>query len=407
MLLRYSNWLCVVVVLGLLGVRTWVRHGSILPMESRMSDYAVNTEISATLCQDPEHRYWRDFVYPPPAVLLWHAFGKLGYPAGAAGWLGLIFMALAGSLLVATQITGRGPTHQVVLEPPGGLILALAFAATEYYCIWDLSAANTNSLYLFLVLCGLWGWVCNRRVLAGVLLGASVAVKIYTMVFLPFLLLRRQWRVVSAMLLSLAFFFLVVPAAYFGIAGAMHITGNWLRTVASASSIDYMLRYSGFKISFSWTVLLLLDPRASAGKLNVMDWSPQAVLWLIRLAYGVWLALVAAYFITSRPTPLQTERGRLALALDASVLLMFPLPLSPFLQPPHAVVLLLPAVALLRYAFGGQWPPGKRAGAALAVASGILVELTPYPWRGIGVMLTIAVYFGAVWMARRALADSE
>jgi hypothetical protein len=68
---------------------------------------------------------------------------------------------------------------------------------------------------------------------------------------------------------------------------------------------------------------------------------------------------------------------------------------------------LLPAVALLRYAFGGQWPPGKRAGAALAVASGILVELTPYPWRGIGVMLTIAVYFGAVWMARRALADSE
>ena len=408
---RCFNWLCVVVVLILLGVRTWAHRGpnkaSTLPVETRMSDYSVNTAISTKLCQDPDHRYWCDFAYPPSAVLLWHAFGTLGYPPGAAAWLVLLAAALSGSLLIAMRITDTRPVRQALLEPPSGLLLALAFAATEYYCIWDLSAANSNSIYLVMVLGGMWSWLCNRPSLAGVLLGASVAVKIYSVFFLPFLLLRRQWRAVTAMVLSLAFCFVAVPCAYFGIAGALQITMNWLRTVVGANGIDYMLQYSGFKVSFSWVAILLLDPRASAGKLNVMECSPQMVLWLIRGVYVVWLVLVATYFATSRPVLLQSQRGRLALALDASVLLMLPLPLSPFLQPPHPVVLLLPAIALLRYSLLAGGPLATRVGAALAVASGMLVELTDNPWRGIGVMLTIAAYFAGIWTVRRALAASE
>lgn len=407
---RAFNWLCVLVVLVLLGVRTWTHRGpnkaSTLPVREEMSDYKVNTWVCFYLCRDPDHRYWRDFVYPPPAVLLWNGFAKLGYPAGALAWLGLLFTSLTGSLLLAMRLTTTGPPRQAVIEPPNGVLLALAFAATEYYSLWDLHVVNTNSIYLFLVLIGLWCWLCNQRVLAGLLLAASVALKIYSVVFLPFLLLRREWRVALAMLLSLVLFFVAVPAAGFGIAGALEITRNWLHTVSSAGGPDYLLHYSGYKISLSWMAMLLLDPHASDGKLNVLDWSPPAVLWLVRLVQAAWVLLVGAYFAFTRPLPFQSERGRLALALDASVLLLLALPLSPFLQPPHPVVLLLPAIALLRYAFGGRAPANKRAGAALTVASGCLVELTHYPWRGIGVMLTIALFFVGIWMVRRDLEET-
>lgn len=371
-----------------------------------MSDYAVNTWVSFYLCRDPDHRYWSDFVYPPPAVLLWDGFARLGYPAGAMTWLALLFTSLAGSFLLASRLTSSGTTRQAVFEPPSGLLLALAFAATEYYCLWDLHVVNTNSLYLFLVLIGLWCWLRNQRVLAGLLLAASVALKIYSIVFLPFLLLRREWRLASAMLLSLLFFFTAVPTARFGIGGALEITRNWLHTVTSASGPDYLLHYSGYKISLSWMAMLLLDPHTSSGKLNVLAWSPGAVHWLVRLLQGGWLLLAAVYFVRSRPLPLRSEYGRLALALDASVLLLLPLPLSPFLQPPHPVVLILPAVTLLRYSFDRRPSIGRRVAAALIVASGCLVELTHFPWRGIGVMLTIAIFFVGIGMVRQDLAGA-
>jgi len=207
-----------------------------MPVREEMSDYAVNTWVSLYLCKDPDHRYWSDFVYPPPAVLLWNGFAKLGYPAGAVTWLALLFTSLAGSFLLAMRITNKEPAPRALFEPPSGLILALAFAATEYYSLWDLHVVNTNSIYLFLVLIGLWCWLCNQRVLAGLLLAASVALKIYSIVFLPFLLLRREWRLASAMLLSLVLFFVAVPTSWFGIGGALEITRNWLHTVSSARS---------------------------------------------------------------------------------------------------------------------------------------------------------------------------
>ncbi len=408
---RSFNWLCIIIVLVLLEVRMWNHRGphkaTTLPVPAGMGDFDVNTKASAKLCRDPDHHYWRDFVYPPPAVLLWQAFEKLGYPAGAVAWLALLSSALAGCLLVATGITGKGPVRQAVLDPPSGLILALAFAATEYYCIWDLSVVNVNSIYLFLVLGGLWAWLSNRRGFAGVLLAASVALKIYSIIFLPFLLFRREWRMACAMLVSLGFFFLVVPSTYFGVAEGMAITQNWLQTVAAASGPDYLLDYTGFKISLSWIVMLLLDPRASGGKLNVLNCSPELVLWLMRAIYACWMLLVAVYFATSRRESLDTSRGRIAFALDVSVLLMFPLPLSPFLQPPHPLVLVVPAIALLRYAFESPRPLAKRWLAAFVVASGCFVELTPNPWRGLGAMLTIALFFAGIWMVRRDLADSD
>jgi len=369
-----------------------------------MGDFTMNTDFSAKICLD--RHYPSNFAYPLPAVLFWRGFSCVGFSFGAAAWLLIVPACMIGSLLLSRQLLRRSLFSDGHPDDPyWGVITALAFAATEYYLLWDLRVANTNSVYLFVVLLGIVCWQTNKPWLAGVCLGGSVALKVYSLALLPFLLLHRRWRITCAMLASVLSYFFLFPLLYFGWHDTLELTGQWLAALLATSRPDFVLTYPAYKVSLFWVATLLLTRGALGGKFSIMNCDISSVTFALKLVYFAWFGLVAAYFATCSRVQVRPAHRNLVLMLDISVLLLCAFPASPFLQPHHLVVLLVPAVCLLSVVFDEVPPARARFCAGLTVGLGLcLTEYGPhYPLRGVGVLLTIATYFAGIWGVRYAL----
>jgi hypothetical protein len=148
--------------------------------------------------------------------------------------------------------------------------------------------------------------------------------------------------------------------------------------------------------------MLLMNPEASAGKLNFFNCSMDMVAMVVRYVCVAWALMVAGYFLTTRPVKPHQNVGRLAFVLDISVLLFCPFPASSFLEPHHLVVMVVPAIALIYIMCDARFLVRYRAIAGLTVGMGAgLTEFGPhYPLRGVGVMLTLLVYLIGIWILR-------
>jgi hypothetical protein len=268
--------------------------------------------------------------------------------------------------------------------------------------MWDVRAINANSCYMVLVMLGCWCWHKDQKVWAGVLLGGSVAFKFYSVVFLGYLILRKEWRISVAMVVTILVLFVAVPVCVLGIQDAILLSEAWIQRILSASDSSVFLNYRAYKVSLNWIALILLNPDLSAGKLNLANWSTDRVAMVVRVLGATWALMVAGYFLTSQLLKPARVISRLAFVLDISVLLFCLLPASPILEPHHLVVMIVPAIALVCIVFDASFPTRFRLVAGLTVAMGAgLTEFSPRgPLRGVGVMLTLLVYLIGVWILR-------
>jgi hypothetical protein len=95
--------------------------------------------------------------------------------------------------------------------------------------VGDLQHGNVNLFILFLVVAGLYAYVRDRDVAAGLLLALATACKITPALFLPYLLWKRAWRASAAFVLGLGLFFWpgVVPALFLGARENQHQLVSW------------------------------------------------------------------------------------------------------------------------------------------------------------------------------------
>ena len=398
--LRLINRLCFTIIVAIVSLNAWwprlAEDPAHWPSSANMGDFSLNVRLSDQVCGDL--KYPTAFAYPPPAVLFWHGLGRLGIPAAGALWLLLVPTSVMGSFLFS-RLLGRARDRDG--DSRDGMVMVFAFVVTSYFVMCDVVIGNCNSVYLLLVLLALWCWQKQKYSWAGIFLAASVALKIYSIAFLPLLLLRKMWRIGSVMAAAVLFLFLALPSLYFGWHNTVVVTQHWLEAMRSASRLDYLLGYHACKISLAWCALVLLNGAASAGKVNQLDLNMNSVALIVRLVQLGWLLAVALYFVVVSPLQTQTRRGRLAFALDCSVILLLPLPLSPFLQPHHLVVLVLPAVVLAGVASDSNASRRSRALAIFTVAtSACLTRFADYPCPGIGAMLTVAIYFVGICIIR-------
>jgi len=358
-----------------------------------MGDYSMFIDFAKQTC---EHlQYPPSFAYPVPAVLMWRFFGSLNFTLGALVWLLILPTGMIASMLLTGLLSSDSKKYR-------GLIMALAFAAAEYYLIWDLRAINTNSCYLLLVMLGCWCWHKDQKIWAGVLLGGSVALKFYSVVFLGYLILRKEWRIGMAMAASILVFFIGVPVCVLGLQDTVLLNSEWIKRISSASNSNFFLTYRAYKVSLNWVALVLLNPDLSAGKLNIFNCSIDMVAAVVRFFCAAWTLLVAGYFLSTQLLKPGQVIARLAFVLDISVLLFCPFPASPILEPHHLVVMVVPAIALICITFDTNFSARFRFIAGLTVAIGAcLTEFGPhYPLRGVGVMLALLVYLIGIWTLR-------
>jgi len=343
-----------------------------------LPDFAVLLSFSRHTLRwlEPPVDWW---FYPPPFAVVFAGLGSLGEAPASLLWLIGIVAAALFDLRAASRLVGlAGHRWRAVLT-------AGACGLVYYYVQRDLRAANVNLVFLAAVLGGL---LCARRgrtSLAGLLLAASIVLKLYSAVLLPYLAWRREWRWLGATAGWGLAFFVALPALAIGADGATRLTADWLARVLAPGEMP------GHYKSLAYVARALGDA------------PPQTATIAARALQAAWLAAIAGYFALTRAQR-RAGRSRELEVCDVSLLLLLPLPLSPAFQPPHGVVLLLPTCLLLAAAADPLRPRAVRAAAlVLPVAAFLVVKLvSQWPERGAAIMLAVALTGAGVAVVARA-----
>jgi hypothetical protein len=268
------------------------------------------------------------FPSPPSAVLIFKALSVAGPATFALVWLSL----MAAGLVLTLRLCLVG--DRLEYQFSWLVIGAVALLVTDGPIMWDLRNWNCNLIYLGLVLTA-YATSSRRPVLAGILVALSTSLRLYSFLLIMWLFIRGPRRAFVAAGAALAVLWLIWPVLAFGPAGARLIYSGWF---------DQLKVVSG-----SWGYSMPLNParpplvtlRGSLSALTRIDPFGRETQILIRVMWSVWFAALAWYFSRALKTPAGAP-SRAALA-DWTVLLLAPLPISPWLEPYHAVPL-VPAV---------------------------------------------------------------
>ncbi|MFP6640463.1 MAG: glycosyltransferase family 87 protein, partial [Myxococcota bacterium] len=196
--------------------------------------------------------FFRDFVYPLPAIVFKALLGELGEVTSSFVWSILSIVCglwLAWALVV---LTGNERNRRALLAP------LLAVISLTWCVQWDYGAVNSNMVFLAAVVgSGVWsqrgrpGW-------AGLLLASSIALKLYSAPLLVYWLFVGRSREVIWTLLWCMVYFALIPALYFGPEQAVHLTGLWLDRLLASRSPEFGMELIGYRVSlqsvwFEWT----------------------------------------------------------------------------------------------------------------------------------------------------------
>ena len=331
-------------------------------------------------------------VSPLLARSLWQA-GNL-----AALWWTLSLLARLvhrRRLTLDPRGTGLLPVSLPMLVP---LVLAAEFVEGNLIYI------QVDMMLFALVLQGL-AWHANGRLVrGGIAIGAAAALKVVAVVFIPYLLWRRQWRTAAWALGALVLISLS-PILVRGPAGFAADVRGWLRAVGEGwgpgpmnqSLVAFWDRFLGY----GW-VPFVTPPQevpTMSGSLLV-----QAAVWATR---GI-VAVLALWLFRGRMPP----DGRTALA-EWGVVFIVGAVFGPVAKKHALVVLLLPWALLTSLATDGRCSrPVRRTAAALLVVA-FLLALVPSSdivgrrisldlhMAGTYTLAALSTLFGLFWLRRR------
>jgi len=153
------------------------------------------------------------YIYPPLTAVLYIPFTYLTLPAAARLMLLLTAAMLIASLLLISQEMLRrlGGTTSATAVAVVALIVAVL---NEDQLRAVLTMLETDALMLLLFTLAL-RWLDRAPLRAGAALAFALNIKYLSIVMLPYLLLRRRWRVAAAMIVG-SITFALLPALHLG-----------------------------------------------------------------------------------------------------------------------------------------------------------------------------------------------
>jgi hypothetical protein len=325
------------------------------------------------------------FPYSPSAVVLFKLLTIFGPTVFMTTWVGLMGAGLLVSL--------RAPfAHErTELASNWMLIGVLAVLLAGSSVSWDLRNVNSNLIYLGLVLAG-FSLLGRKPLLAGTLIALSISWKLYSGLLLLWLAMHGPRQALYSAAATIVVLWVAVPVACFGVDSALQMYAGWSEQIRIVGDAWVYLKYDGTGIgpplvTLRGAIMALTGAMAESVTVQtylLMLWT----VWGAALCWYAWRAL--------RAVPLHPP-SRAALA-DWVVLLMAPLPFSPWLEPYHAIPVLPGAVLCLIIALDDRVDRSDRviALAAMAGLSALILGGTPFRIRGLGLLaqfmvLTIAL----------------
>lgn len=143
-------------------------------------DYLVMNQLSL----NPEP-WMNGSNYPPVAMAIFRVFAFFPYHASLYLWLFFAFACFASPLIHATRSFSMGIRIQVIF------LVGLLSAPV----IGTLDRGNNIFLLVPLLYFGFDAIVKNRNLKASILIGLACAIKLYPVLILLFLILKRKWSV--------------------------------------------------------------------------------------------------------------------------------------------------------------------------------------------------------------------
>jgi alpha-1,2-mannosyltransferase len=228
---RLPAVILIVVLLSLVGLFLWKG-------QKGMVDFEVNDtagkriRAGETLYRQEDGHY--QFKYPPFAAFLYVPVSFLPLGAAKLAWFLLI---LASSVLVfnlSYALVRPEAKKAWVLRVFPPLILAKFF-------LRELQLGQINALITALLLATVTVLIRKedrpggaREGWAGILWGASFALKPYALIFLPYWVLKKNFLVLAGGVLMLILAFLG-PALYYGPAGNIQVHEEWLDSLSRST----------------------------------------------------------------------------------------------------------------------------------------------------------------------------
>jgi Gpi18-like mannosyltransferase len=167
------------------------------------------------------------YKYSPFFALLVAPIGLL--PLSCAGFLWLLGMCV--SLFFILKM---GKKMIMGDKPPPGFFYILSLLLASKFLVREIRLGQTDLLMLlFIFLCFLFVQR-GKEFVAGVFLALSALIKPTALIFVPYFLYKREFRIAaSTMLMSLVF--LLLPSLVYGFSGNMTLLWGW-KTIMSVSS---------------------------------------------------------------------------------------------------------------------------------------------------------------------------
>jgi len=153
------------------------------------------------------------FTYPPLAALLFWPIAHLSVYAGQVSWDAINLVALIA--LIAVSIAAARSRRLALSDWRTALALLLPVALLLYPVRSDLALGQINIVLILMIVADLTTGLSWRdhSFPHGVLVGLAAAIKLTPLVFIPYLVMSRQWRAAGNAMLT----FVLVTGALFAV----------------------------------------------------------------------------------------------------------------------------------------------------------------------------------------------
>ncbi len=272
------------------------------------------------------------YRYPPVFLLLFAPFAWL--PLGISAALWLVFKAMV-LLVLIRSIAKRFPS------PESGTDWLVPILLAGPFVIQDFRYGNAQFFIFALTAFGLL-LARENPIAAGSSLGLAIAVKVWPLFFVPYLIVSRRLKTAAYSLLFAAVLTLL-PSVYFGVRGNASLIGQWFRQEFATQTGQEEIWFPSQSIrGVMMRYLTAIDysqvPDSNYPSVNIAHINPAVVRTLWFIVAGT--AYLAFLWFASKQHAMPWANEALGFCLVAL--------LQPFTQKYALVVLLFPAIVAAR-----------------------------------------------------------
>jgi len=336
-------WQAIIITLLSALLISFTAHAAQKAARGDISDFQAYYVAATALCEHTDPYVFSDkpYIYPPLFATLCMPLASLSIETAAACYIPIMVAAILLAFIWGIrEFMSRFelPLRGILI----GVSLLISFMIMEDRVKSDLQMFQVNSLLLFLSILSL-RWLDRRPALAGIALGLAMNIKVFPIIFLPYLMFRRRWRTAASMVGSTVLFGLL-PSVIIGwktnlqylaqsSAGFLSLLGIHLDVQQKAQIKDVTVSYS-VSIPSGLARILGAEHSTIAGILV-------SSILIILIVFGTWVYRQRGLPRRNWPNwfQQQTSPWRAMVALEWSVLMAIALIFSPQTNSRHFLML--------------------------------------------------------------------